>query len=231
MEKMGNLYNDNLVGLVIAGGEESSWFVTLRYDAEGYVKDDEAIDSDELLDSMREGLEEFNAERKQRGFPALKLDGWDEKPHYDRKAHHLVWCLRVSDSEGASANYNTRVLGRKGYISVNLVTEPARVGADKHHAAAILAAARFQPGARYEDFDSSSDKVAEYGLAGLVAGGMGLGAMKLVKMGLLAKSWKLLLGLLIAGKKLIIPLLVALGYGVKKLFDRRGASSDAGPGA
>src|SRR5688572_19799806 len=52
MEKMGNLYNDNLLGLVIGEGEESPWFVTLRYDAEGYVKDDESIDAEELLGSM-----------------------------------------------------------------------------------------------------------------------------------------------------------------------------------
>jgi uncharacterized membrane-anchored protein len=221
MESMGNLYNDNLLGLVIADQEKAQWFVTLRYDAEGYVKDDEKVDADELLSSMREGLDEFNKERKTKGFPALSLDGWDEKPHYDRSAHHLVWCLRLSDKEGSSANFNTRVLGRKGYVSINLVTDPASVQADKHHASAVLAATRFRSGARYEDFNKSTDKVAEYGLAGLVLGGAGLGAMKLVKIGLLAKFWKVLLAALIAGKKAVIALFVAGAAGVRKFFGRK----------
>jgi uncharacterized membrane-anchored protein len=223
MESMGNLYNDDLLGLVIGGEEKAAWFVTLRYDAEGYIKDDESVDADELLGKMRDGLDEFNDERKSKGFPPLKLDGWDEKPHYDRSAHHLVWCLRVSDKDGSSANFNTRVLGRKGFVSINLVTDPQRVQLDKQHASVVLASTRFLPGSRYEDFNRSTDKVAEYGLAGLVLGGAGLGALKLVKLGLIAKFWKVLVAALIAGKKAVIALFVAGAAGVKRLFARRGA--------
>ncbi len=226
MESMGNLYNENLLGVVAARDEQSPWFVTLRYDEEGYVKDDESVDGDELLESMRESLPEVNEEREAQGFPPIALDGWDEKPHYDKAKHHLVWCLRVSDKEGASANYNTRVLGRKGHVSINLVTDPARVATDKPHAMALLAATQFGQGSRYEDFDSSTDKVAEYGLAGLVAGGAGLGAMKLVKIGLLAKMWKVILAVVIAGKKAIFLVLLAIGAGIKKLLSRSKASSE-----
>lgn len=220
MESMGNLYNENLLGLVAGRSEDSPWFITLRYDEEGYVKDDESVDGDELLETMRESLPEVNEERVAQGFAALTLDGWDEKPHYDKAKHQLIWCLRVSDKEGSSANYNTRVLGRKGHVSINLVTEPARVSTDKPHALAMLAATQFTQGARYEDFDESKDEVAEYGLTGLVAGGAGLGAMKLVKIGLMAKMWKVILAAIIAGKKAILLLLVAIGAGLKKLFSR-----------
>ena len=44
--------------------------------------------------------------------------------------------------------------------------------------------------------------------------------MKLVKLGLFAKFGKVLFALLIAGKKAIIPLLLALGLGIKKLFGK-----------
>jgi uncharacterized membrane-anchored protein len=220
MESMGNLYNENLLGLVAARDDQSPWFITLRYDEDGYVKDDDSVDGDELLESMRDSLPEVNEEREAQGFAPLTLDGWDEKPHYDKVKHHLVWCLRVSDKEGSSANYNTRVLGRKGHVSINLVTDPARVATDKPHALAMLAATKFVDGSRYEDFDAATDKVAEYGLAGLVAGGAGLGAMKLVKLGLLAKMWKVILAAIIAGKKAIILLAVALVAGIKKLFSR-----------
>jgi uncharacterized membrane-anchored protein len=225
LEKMGNLHNEDVLGLVIDQSEDSPWLVVVSYDEAGYVKDDEEIDADDLLESLREGTSELNDERKQQGFSPLKLDGWDEKPHYDKAAHQLVWCLRVSDAEGASANFNTRILGRRGYASLNLVTDPERVGADKPHAGALLAATRFKQGARYQDFDDSSDKVAEYGLAGLVAGGIGLGAMKF---GLFAKLGKVLIALLIAGKKALVPLLVGAGVGIKKFFGRGGAAGQGG---
>lgn len=228
MESMGNLHNENLLGLVIGEGEENPWFVSLRYEASGYVRDDEKVDGEELLSSMRESLPALNEERTSRGFSALKLDGWDEAPRYDARAHHLIWCLRVSDDGGASSNYNTRVLGRRGYASINLVTDPSRVEADKKHAAAVLENTRFRAGARYGDFNEETDKVAEYGLAGLILGGAGFGAMKLAKVGLFAKLGKVLIPVLLAGKKFIVVGL-ALGAGLlSKVFGRKGDASKEG---
>ena len=43
----------------------------------------------------------------------------------------------------------------------------------------ILAAIGFNPGHRYADFNSESDKIAEYGLAALVAGTAAAAAVKL----------------------------------------------------
>ncbi len=88
----------------------------------------------------------------------------------------------------------------------------------KPHATALLGTTAFAQGARYEDFDAKNDKVAEYGLAGLVMAGAGLGAAKLVKLGLLAKFSKVILAALIAGKKFIVIGLIALGAAVKKFF-------------
>ena len=59
----------------------------------------------------------------------------------------------------------------------------------------------FEPGAGYRDFNKDTDKSAEYGLAGLVAGGVALGVAK--KIGFLAIILKfgkvILLGLAAAG--------------------------------
>ena len=61
---------------------------------------------------------------------------------------------------------------------------------------------------RYADYDSKTDKVAAYGIAALIGGGLA------AKAGLFAKLGVLLLGL----KKLLIPLaLVALAFG-RKIF-------------
>jgi uncharacterized membrane-anchored protein len=228
LERMGNFYNEGVLGLATSTDVAGEWFVVLRYDEEGYVKDDEKIDADDLLKALRDGVGEANAQRKEKGFQALALDGWAEPPHYDSSVHHLVWGLIVSDASGKSVNYNTRVLGRRGYASLNLVTDPDKLAGFKPEAAVLLSGTHFAAGSRYEDFDAKSDKTAEYGLAGLIAAGAGLGAAKLVKIGLLAKFWKLVVAALIAGKKLLVLALAGIGAYLKKLFGARKQSDSAG---
>jgi len=223
LEANGSLYNENLLGIIAGADHSTDWFAVLRYDEEGYIKDDESVDAAELLSTLKEGTEEANEERKKRGFPALTIDGWAEPPRYEKSQHHLVWALLVSDPEGKSVNYNTRILGRRGFVSLNLVTDPQKLAMYKPHAVALLGGTKFGNGARYEDFDSKTDKVAEYGLAGLVMAGAGLGAAKLVKLGLLAKFWKVIIAAVIAGKKLIIVAAIAVGAFLKKFF---GAKKD-----
>jgi uncharacterized membrane-anchored protein len=233
LEKNGSLYNDNLLGLVVGIRPEDDWFVVIRFDAEGYIKDDEKIDADEILKAIREGQEEANAERQKRGFSALQIGGWQEPPHYEKAAHHLVWGLKVNSSNGDAINYNTRILGRKGYVALNLVTDAAKLATQRTHATVLLSHTSFDAGARYEDFDSKNDKVAEYGLGGLVLAGAGLTAVKLVKIGLLAKFWKIIIVALVAGKKFLIIGLLALGAMFKNLVGKKKpvAPSPPSPGA
>jgi uncharacterized membrane-anchored protein len=188
-----------------------------RYEAEGYVKDDETPNAKEILESFQENLPELNKERTEKGFSPLTLGGWHDEPAYDRTNHRLVWALNVSSSNGDSVNYNTRVLGRRGYLSMNLITSPELLNADKAHAVALLEGTRFNAGATYADF-ASGDKVAEYGLAGLVLGGAGLGAA--VKLGLFAKLGKGLIAALLVGKKFIVIGLAGLAALLKRLFGR-----------
>ena len=223
MEKVGSLYNDDLLGVVASKNEQEDWLVVIRFQEEGFVKDTEKIDADELLKAIREGQDEANTERVKRGFTALKIDGWSEAPHYEPSVHHLVWALLVSAPDGTSVNYNTRILGRKGHVSLNLVTDPAKLAVHKINASKLLAATTFKTGARYEDFNSKTDKVAEYGLMGLILGGAGLGAAKLVKIGLLAKFGKGLIALLIAGKKLVVLFFVGIWVGIKKILGIKSA--------
>ena len=143
----------------------------------------------------------------------------------------MVWGLIVTASGGESMNYNTRILGRRGYVSVNLVTERAHLAHDKAAAASLLAATTFAPGATYGDFDSKKDKVAEYGLTGLVLGGLGFGLLKAAKIGLLAKFGKVIIAALIAGKKAIAALVVAAIAFLKRLFGKKPAATDNAPAA
>jgi uncharacterized membrane-anchored protein len=231
MTQLGNLYNENLLGIVVAGHEASDqdddgFLITLRYDADGYIKDDEALDGNAILQSLRDAETAYNEERKRAGFPPIHAEGWQESPRYDNAQHELIWALLVSspldDADGErTVNYSTRVLGRQGYVSINLVTDATLLAQHKPAASAILAATSFAPGMRYEDFDPTTDAVAEYGLTGLVLGGIGLGVAKLAKIGLLAKLSKLLLVGLIAGKKASALVLAMVAAGLLKLWNRR----------
>jgi uncharacterized membrane-anchored protein len=222
MEKLGNLWNDDLLGVITKG--DASWLVTVRYTEDGYVKDDEAekMDAEEILGAIKEGTEEANKQRVKRGFKGLNVLGWSEPPHYERAPHHLVWGIKghTEGDEDDTVNFNTRVLGRKGFVALNLIDGGKTIETSKPSVAALLAATSFKTGARYADFEAKTDKIAEYGLAALVAGGAGAAALKLVKVGLLAKFGGKLLVLLLAAKKAIVLGLVALGAMFKKLFGR-----------
>ncbi len=230
LEEMGNFNNDSLLAVITTeeGRGGHHWLATVRYADEGYVKDDEGVDGEEILKAIREGTAEGNKERETRGFKPLHVAGWLEAPHYDKTKHHLIWALDLNSDDGRTVNYNTRMLGRKGFVALNLVTDPEFLAADKPEAMPLLEATHFAHGSRYEDFDPKNDKVAEYGLAGLVVGGAGLAAAKVVKIGLLAKFGKVLIGLLIAGKKLIFVAVVAVAALAKKIFSRRQADPRQG---
>jgi uncharacterized membrane-anchored protein len=218
MELNGSFHNEGLLGLVSSGDPDEEWFVAIRYEDEGHVADGEAIDSDALLSAIREGLAQLNKERAEKGFAALTAEGWSDPPHYDASKHHLIWGLKIQGKLGISVNYNTRMLGRQGYASLNLVASEALIASYRPRVEALLAQTQFQPGARYEDYKAGSDRLAEYGLGGLILGGAGLGVAKVVKIGLLAKLGQWLFGLLLVLKKGAIVLIAAVASFLKKLF-------------
>ena len=174
LESMGNRPGADLAGLVF--DDADAWFAVVRYVGDGHIKDDDAKDwnADDLLASLKEGTEAANEDRARMGIPAIEVVGWSEKPKYDATTHRLVWSAttrRKGTSTGSEGvNYNTYALGREGYISLNLVTALDKLEAHKPAALELLGALQFNEGRRYADFNSSTDKVAAYGLAALVAG-------------------------------------------------------------
>jgi uncharacterized membrane-anchored protein len=199
----GNRPNDTLVGMIVGTGDDDRWSVVIRYVKDGYIKDDDARDwnAADMLSSLRDGTEQANRERVQRGFPELDVIGWVEPPAYDATTHRLVWSLSARD-RGAPAdqpqivNYNTYALGRDGYFSLNLLSSSARVENEKPIVRALLASLDYKSGKRYDDFVGATDKVAAYGLAALIGvvavkkigllAGLGILLLKIWKVGLLA---------------------------------------------
>jgi uncharacterized membrane-anchored protein len=201
MKALGNVESPVRHGLIVSTKEDARWLVDLNWIKEGYVRDEEAKDwqADALLASLKEGTEAANEDRVARGFPAMEITGWVEEPIYDPATHRLIWSL-ASHDRGAVANapqtinYNTYALGREGYFSLDLITGADQIAADKQVARDLIAALNYVPGKRYQDFDSSTDTVAAYGIGALV------GAVAAKKLGLLAiiglflaKAWKLVL--------------------------------------
>lgn len=179
LQVMGNQTGPSLLGLVVpgAGREDAGWIVVLEYVDAGYIKDDDARDwnADELLQNLKDGTEATNEERRKRGIGEMQVLGWIEPPRYDAAAHRLIWSASTKDKADPGTtprgvNYNTYALGREGYVSLNLVTEYATIEQEKPIAQQLLAALKFNDGKRYADFNASTDKVAEYGLAALIGG-------------------------------------------------------------
>lgn len=217
MLREGGSSPDGVVAMVLK--PDSEWLVVIGYAGVGYIDDSDAdeLDADELLDSYREGTIEQNKTRKARGIPELVVDSWIEPPRYEQAQHHLVWGLVGHSTDGKFVNLFTRILGRHGYLSVNLIDAPERIEASKKEALAILQATRFDPGSTYADH-SASDPSSGIGLRGLVLGGAGLAVAS--KLGVLAKF-------LVIFKKLFIVVLVAAGGLFRWLFRRRSRVEDA----
>jgi len=213
MQSWGNTVDNTEVGMVIPTAQGEDWMVVFEYHDEGYVKDDDKdeIDADGILQGMKEGTEEANKRRKEMGVPGLHVVGWDEKPNYDPVTHNLVWAVRGRSDDGSEVvNYNMRLLGRGGYMSVTLIEDAAKFAAAKPKMKAVLDGFNYKPGRTYAEF-RQGDKVAKYGLTALVAAGGGAVAAKLGLFGVLAKFFGKL------GKAAVL-LVLAAGAALKRLW-------------
>jgi uncharacterized membrane-anchored protein len=215
----GNPPGFDTLGMIVPAAvsplSDEGWGVVVTYEKDGHVKDDDAdsVKYDELLKSMQDAIKENNEERKKQGYAAMSLVGWAETPHYDKASHKLYWAkeLHTDGSNENGLNYNIRVLGREGVLVLNAVAGMSQIGQIRSEMKNVTAFTEFTDGNRYADFNNKTDKVAEYGIAALIAGGAA------AKLGLFAK----LFAVLLAFKKLVLLGLAGAGAGIAKLFGRK----------
>jgi uncharacterized membrane-anchored protein len=215
-ELWGNPPGTEPLGMVLPSEDalsgDGSYAVVLTYNDEGYVSDKEAaaIDYDKMLKDMQAETREENPARKKAGYATVELIGWANRPHYDDATKKIYWAkeLKFSGSGQNTLNYDVRVLGRKGYLSMDAVSGMGEFETIEAALPQLIAMAEFDPGARYADYSAGTDKLAAYGIAALVAGGVA------AKAGLFGK----LLAMLIAAKKLVLLLLAAIAMGFKKVL-------------
>ncbi|MEF9674338.1 DUF2167 domain-containing protein [Pseudomonas sp. MWU13-2100] len=218
-EGWGNPPGHKTLGMIIPKAisplADNGWGVIVSYKNDGHISDDDAakIDYADLLKQMQADDEENNKERRKQGYAGLSLLGWAEPPSYDQGSHKMYWAreLKADDAQQTTLNYSIRVLGREGVLELNAVAAMADLQTIKQETPKILAFTNFTDGNRYADYDSKTDKLAPYGLAALVAGGIA------AKAGLFAKIGVMLLAL----KKFIVVGLVVVAGFFRKLFKRQ----------
>ncbi|HVS25201.1 MAG TPA: DUF2167 domain-containing protein [Gammaproteobacteria bacterium] len=188
--------------------DKGSWAVTIEYDEDGHVSDSDAANTNysDLLVEMRKDIRDSNPGRVRAGYMPIELVGWAEPPHYDSSARKLYWAkeLRFGDEPDTTLNYEIRALGREGVLSMTFIASTAELAAINERRDAVLAMAQFNTGKRYEDFNSSIDKVAAYGIGALIAGKVA------AKVGLLAGGLLLL-------KKFGVVIVVAAAAAARKI--------------
>lgn len=198
MQYYGNFPTDREQGTIVPAEDMNAWFVIFEFDPVGYIKDDEKdeIDADELIESLKEGNEAANEQRREMGVPPLEILGWETPPRFNDETKQLEWCINARSEGGRVLNHQIRVLGRKGVMEVTLVCGPDVLGSALSQTRQLLEGFSYRDGERYADF-KSGDKIAKYGLTALIAGGA---AVALAKTGLLKKLIKpILIGLAIVG--------------------------------
>lgn len=157
--------------------KKGSWFAVYNFDDIGYVKDDEKIDADALLKSLREGQIAANEERAKQGMEPLTVSGWAVTPHYDPATHNLEYGIALSSPSGTNVNYHLRMLGRRGVMDAALITSADTLQSDLAAFRTANAGFSYQSGEDYASY-KDGDKVSEYGLAALVTGGAAAAALK-----------------------------------------------------
>lgn len=212
LKSWGNLISGTEEGLITS--EKDRWSVLFDFEDVGYVKDadKDELDAGKMLKMMQDHEPELNAARKEAGLPASHTIGFAMPPTYNESTHNLEWAIKFSieGEPGELLNYHTKLLGRKGVMTATLMCDPEQLQGVLPDYQKLLTHYRFKEGETYAEY-RSGDKLASYGLVGLVAGGAALAASK---MGLFAK-----LGTFFAKfAKVIIVGVIAVAAGIKKFF-------------
>jgi uncharacterized membrane-anchored protein len=192
----GNPKDNTILGALVPENSgvtySDCYLFTITYDGMGFVKDDDAKDTnyDDLLKDMKQETLDANPERIKLGYPAIELIGWASKPFYDDKKKVLHWAkeLKFGKDSNHTLNYDLRILGRKGVFIMSAVADMKQLPEVKANMENVISSIEFDKDNKYADFNSSTDDIAAWTIGGLVAGKI------LAKVGFFAvilKFWKI----------------------------------------
>jgi uncharacterized membrane-anchored protein len=191
---------ENVLGMILPSDKtpiDDTWGAIIRFDEDGYVSDEDAesIDYTNLLKEMQESTALGSEERVKQGFESIRLVGWASPPYYDKATHKLHWAKEVEfgGQPRHTLNYDIRALGRKGVLNMNFVADMGQLSEIKGVIPVVMAMPEFTSGFRYEDYVPGADKVAAYGIGGLIAGKvLSKAGFLVIALAFLKKGWILI---------------------------------------
>ena len=143
----------------------------------------------------------------QKGLPTLTTVGWRQKPQLNQDAHTVWWSINGVDSDGGKVvNSVALKLGRYGFERIVWISDATNMS-DRNDLLLAVNSHQFDNGARYTDYVAGTDRAAMYGVAGLVAGALGVKLLKVAGIG----------AAIIALKKFAFILLLPLIYAWRKI--------------
>lgn len=174
LEAWGNPPDPELLGALLPADLDNlfsaaSWVVILDYEPMGYVTVQAGaegapptLDADALLTVMQAGVAASGAP---------PLVGWAEPPRYNPASHTLSWGRElIFDAADHTVNYDVRVLGRAGALTMRAVLSADRFDELRPRLLALADAAVFSDGYRYEQYVEDRDPRSPLSLDAIVAG-------------------------------------------------------------
>lgn len=217
-------YNQILHNLPVDGETSvhtENWQAYFTFSEDGYIKDNEKIDADEILKEKKRVQELVNKELLKKGWSPQSIVGWHTHPFYNVETNRLEWAIIIRDNAGnESINYETRLLGRRGVTRALLVVSEANLDDGIRQFNRFLGTFNYVDGEKYSEF-KQGDRIAEYGLVALITGGAAALATK-------KGFWAAIGGFFAAMWKIIIPIFIVIiakigdiTRWIKSLFDKK----------
>lgn len=135
----------------------------------GHVRLDDwgTIDLDAALKTIAENAEADNSMRRRSGLPGIHVVGWLESPNLDRSTHTVRWAIEAAGEHGKSVVTSVALIfGRDGFEKLTWAGK--RTIGDRDLLKIAQSGFSFGVGSRYIDYQAG-DKIAEYGVADIVA--------------------------------------------------------------
>lgn len=185
---------------------DTSSEIIFSYNPTGYIRIDDwsDVDPDAMLKAIQANDESANAQRRAKGLAALHTRRWLERPTLHADTNTVSWIIEGGDDQNdRTINAVALKLGRYGFERIVWVTDPQNFNVGSNDLAAAIANHQFDHSYRYADYQPDKDRAAEYGVAGLVAGVLGVKVAKAVGAGAAIVALKKF------GVLLVLPLVYA----------------------
>jgi uncharacterized membrane-anchored protein len=151
-----------------AEGPLANSMIALEHIPFGFVRDNDwhELNSDELLEIIREQTSRDNAARIGKGHAPVELLGWSQPPTFDSQNKVAYWAIKAQSESNYVINASAIRLSRDGFTRITWIGEPNQFLNARSALDPAIARYDYDQGWRYADF-RAGDAVAGIGIAAL----------------------------------------------------------------